>query len=117
MLLLLPFTCNDRYRDFGDRKRYEGPYDFHTEDELPDLMEKLKDIRADGGHSVKQKLEPKLTTAFVLVLKILLQKWTFVAHELSSLTSSMRMRSGDTHSVDLRLDFVTSATCAKVENR
>ena len=38
-----------RYRDFGDKRRYEGPYDFCGEDELPGLLAKLRNIRAYGG--------------------------------------------------------------------
>ena len=38
-----------RYRDFGDKKRFEGPFDFCREDELPGLLAKLRKIRAYGG--------------------------------------------------------------------
>lgn len=38
------------YRDFGDAVRYEGPFDFHTEDELPKLLDKLNSIKASGGN-------------------------------------------------------------------
>ena len=38
-----------RYRDFGDKKRYEGPFDFCGEDELPGLLAKLRKIKAYGG--------------------------------------------------------------------
>ncbi|CAM9127088.1 unnamed protein product [Scytosiphon promiscuus] len=38
------------YRDFRDNKRhFEGPYDFHSEEELPQLEAKLSGIRAGGG--------------------------------------------------------------------
>lgn len=38
------------YRDFdGYVEQYEGPYDFHSEEELPQLEAKLKGIRAGGG--------------------------------------------------------------------
>lgn len=41
--------CNS-YRDYGGRvKQYEGPYDFHSEEELPELERKLRDIKAGGG--------------------------------------------------------------------
>lgn len=38
-----------RYRDIKDKVRYEGPFDFHEEDELPELLVKLTEIEADGG--------------------------------------------------------------------
>ena len=38
-----------RYRDFGDNKRFEGPFDFCGEDELPGLLAKLRKIIAYGG--------------------------------------------------------------------
>lgn len=39
-----------RYRDFeGHDNQYEGPYDFHSEEQLPQLEAKLKKIRAGGG--------------------------------------------------------------------
>ena len=38
-----------RYRDFGDKRRYEGPYDFCGEDELPELLAKIRNIRAYGN--------------------------------------------------------------------
>ncbi|CAM9362022.1 unnamed protein product [Ectocarpus fasciculatus] len=38
------------YRDFeGHDNQYEGPYDFHSEEQLPQLEAKLKKIRAGGG--------------------------------------------------------------------
>lgn len=40
---------DDRYRDFGDKVQYEGPYDFHTEVDMSKLLNKLKHIRATGG--------------------------------------------------------------------
>lgn len=40
----------DSYRDYdGWVKQYEGPYDFHSEEELPELEKKLRDIKAGGG--------------------------------------------------------------------
>ena len=30
-------------------KQYEGPYDFHSEEELPQLEKKLREIKAGGG--------------------------------------------------------------------
>lgn len=42
-----------RYRDFGDKVQYEGPYDFHTEAEMSILLDKLKHIRAKGGDQVE----------------------------------------------------------------
>ena len=38
-----------RYRDFGDKVQYEGPFNFHSEEDLPRLVKKLEDIKADGG--------------------------------------------------------------------
>lgn len=42
------------YRDYGGcgqvkSNQYEGPYDFHSEEELPELEAKLKKITAGGG--------------------------------------------------------------------
>ncbi|CBJ25694.1 ATP-binding region, ATPase-like [Ectocarpus siliculosus] len=38
------------YRDFeGHDNQYEGPYDFHSEEQLPQLEAKLKKISAGGG--------------------------------------------------------------------
>ena len=42
-------TIDERYRDFGDKVQYEGPYDFHSEVEMSKLLSKLKHIRAKGG--------------------------------------------------------------------
>lgn len=40
----------DSYRDYdGFVNQYEGPYDFHSEEELPELEKKLRDIKAGGG--------------------------------------------------------------------
>ncbi|CAN0020957.1 unnamed protein product [Scytosiphon promiscuus] len=53
------------YRDYGDRVRYEGPYDFHTEAEMPNLLNNLKDIKAVGG---KDRHMSDLTRARWLLL-------------------------------------------------
>lgn len=45
------------YRDFNDYvNSYEGPYDFHSEAELPQLEAKLRDIKAGGGANEHQYL-------------------------------------------------------------
>ncbi|CAN0020887.1 unnamed protein product [Scytosiphon promiscuus] len=44
------------YRDFGDKRQYEGPIDFHKEDELPKLLAKLKKIKAYGGNDIPEDL-------------------------------------------------------------
>lgn len=41
------------YRDFGYTTRYEGPYDFHTEEELPALLAKIKTISTSAGPVTK----------------------------------------------------------------
>lgn len=53
----LSFYCvvtGGSYRDYGrdghvKSNQYEGPYDFHSEDELPELEAKLEKISAGGG--------------------------------------------------------------------
>lgn len=47
--IVIPMNFPRRYRDFGDAKRFEGPFDFCGEAELPGLLAKLKKIRAYGG--------------------------------------------------------------------
>lgn len=47
------------YRDYGDKMQYEGPFNFQSEEELPKLAQKLKDIKADGG---KKKIKRKKKT-------------------------------------------------------
>eukprot|EP00752_Nemacystus_decipiens_P005758 g5207.t1 len=51
------------YRDFGDKVQYEGPYDFHTEADMPKLLSKLKHIRAKGGHDVPEDVAGGLKRA------------------------------------------------------
>eukprot|EP00903_Cladosiphon_okamuranus_P013851 g12888.t1 len=51
------------YRDFGDNVQYEGPYDFHTEAEMPELLNKLKHIRAKGGCDVPEDVAGGLKRA------------------------------------------------------
>lgn len=58
--MTLSLLVRARYRDFGDRKQYEGPFDFHTEAELSVLLDKLKNIKAYGGdnRSARQTAVP-----------------------------------------------------------
>ncbi|CAM9496542.1 unnamed protein product [Hapterophycus canaliculatus] len=51
------------YRDYGDKVRYEGPYDFHTEAEMPKLLHKLKNIKAVGGLDVPEDVAGGLNHA------------------------------------------------------
>ncbi|CAM9102277.1 unnamed protein product [Ectocarpus fasciculatus] len=57
------------YRDHGDRARFEGPYDFHTEDEMPQLHDKLKGIKATGGKDVPEDVAGGLQRATQLSWK------------------------------------------------
>ncbi|CAM9867934.1 unnamed protein product [Ectocarpus sp. 4 AP-2014] len=57
------------YRDFGDKVRCEGPYDFHTEDKIPQLLDKLQHIKATGGKDVPEDIAGGLQHATQLSWK------------------------------------------------
>ncbi|CAN0134278.1 unnamed protein product, partial [Laminaria digitata] len=57
------------YRDFGDKKRFEGPFDFCGEDGLPQLLAKLRKIRAYGGDDIPEDVAGGLKHATELSWK------------------------------------------------
>ncbi|CAM9201664.1 unnamed protein product [Laminaria digitata] len=57
------------YRDVGDKRRFEGPFDFCGEEGLPKLLARLRRIRARGGDDIPEDVAGGLKHATELSWK------------------------------------------------